>query len=574
MKSLINNIKENFRAYIIVLFIGAAFAYMIIPSSGTSIQKQHNTEKSSGSEVWTCSMHPQIKMPEKGDCPICGMDLIIQKNTDTNTSPYVIKMRPEAIELANIQTSIVGSTNSPGKKIILQGEVKIDESRNYSQTAHYGGRIEKLFIKAEGDKIYKGQKIASIYSPKMLTAQEEFIQAIDMKKQYPEIYTAARKKLINLKISKDEIKEIETTGIGLKYFTIESEYSGYITNKLINKGDYIKIGQTLYDIADMNKLWVEFDVYEKDLSFIKLGDIIEYKIQSIKSKTFKSKLIHIDPVIDTKTRVAKIRVLVNNKSKIIKAKMFAEGIISSKLNIKSSVMSINKSAVMWTGKRSVVYIKVNDGFEMREVILGESLGDKYLIESGIKVGDRVVTNGSFTVDAAAQLNNKYSMMNRPKNMKKTMFMGDKLSRKSKDKYFEFLNIYLNLKDLLVNDESKKASMVSKLGMKKLLEINPFLKNSEIKDLWNKHFDDLYLKMKKLSETQDIEKERILFINISEINIAIIKRIGKNKHNLYIQFCSMADHNNGAWWISENKEINNPYFGEKMLHCGETKTSIK
>lgn len=574
MKSLINNIKENFRAYIIVLFIGAAFAYMIIPSSDTSIQTHQHAEESSGSEVWTCSMHPQIKMPEKGDCPICGMDLIIQKNADTNTSPYIIKMRPEAIELGNIQTSIVGSTTSPGKKIILQGEVKIDESRNYSQTAHYGGRIEKLFIKAEGDKIYKGQKIASIYSPKMLTAQEEFIQAIDMKKQYPEIYTAARKKLINLKISKDEIKEIETTGIGLKYFTIESEYSGYITNKLINKGDYIKIGQTLYDIADMNKLWVEFDVYEKDLSFIKLGDIIEYKIQSIKSKTFKSKLIHIDPVIDTKTRVAKVRVLVNNKSKIIKAKMFAEGIINSKLEIKSSVISINKSAVMWTGKRSVVYIKVNDGFEMREVILGESLGDKYLIESGIKVGDRVVTNGSFTVDAAAQLNNKYSMMNRPKRMKETMFVGDKLSTKSKDKYFEYLNIYLKLKDLLVNDESKKASEVSKLGMKKLLEINPFLKNSAIKDLWNKHFDDLYLKMKELSETQDIEKERNLFINISETNIAIIKIIGKNKHNLYIQFCSMADHNNGAWWLSENKEINNPYFGERMLHCGETKTSIK
>ena len=182
---------------------------------------------------------------------------------------------------------------------------------------------------------------------------------------------------------------------------------------MIEIGQSVKQGQGLFKIADLQSLWAEFDVYENQIELIKNGQNIEIKTNALPNKTIASKVSFIDPVLDSKTRTVKLRVDLNNSKGLLKPGMFVEG----KLNVsmgKSMSLSVPASAILWTGKRSVVYIrsKPNESiFEMREVQIGTKTGSHYQVFEGLKSGDEIVTNGAFTVDAAAQLQGKKSMMN-------------------------------------------------------------------------------------------------------------------------------------------------------------------
>jgi len=171
----------------------------------------------------------------------------------------------------------------------------------------------------------------------------------------------------------------------------------------------------LFKIADLSKVWIMFDAYESDLQFLKKGERVSFTLQALPGKDYSGSIVFIDPVIDPVTRVAKIRVETGNLSGKLKPEMFATGIVSSTLNEFPDNIVIPKSAVLWTGKRSIVYVKQpgNDEpvFKMREIELGPMLGESYLVTGGLSEGEEVVTSGTFSVDAASQLEGKPSMMN-------------------------------------------------------------------------------------------------------------------------------------------------------------------
>ncbi len=174
-------------------------------------------------------------------------------------------------------------------------------------------------------------------------------------------------------------------------------------------------GTVLFDIADLSQVWVMFDAYESDLMFLSKGDKITFAIQALPGKTFTGSIAFIDPVIDTVTRVAKVRVEVNNAAGSLKPEMFATGIVKANLAEYANSIIIPRSAVLWTGKRSIVYVRklVNEEsvFSMREIELGPMLGNSYVVTDGLSEGEEIVTQGTFSVDAAAQLEGKPSMMN-------------------------------------------------------------------------------------------------------------------------------------------------------------------
>jgi Cu(I)/Ag(I) efflux system membrane fusion protein len=182
----------------------------------------------------------------------------------------------------------------------------------------------------------------------------------------------------------------------------------------------------LFEIADLSKVWVMFDAYESDLQFLRKGENIAFSLQALPGRDFKGNIVFIDPVIDPVTRVAKVRVETGNQSGNLKPEMFATGIVSSTLNEYRDNLVIPKSAVLWTGKRSVVYVRQADTdepvFKMREIELGPSLGESYVVISGLSEGEVIVTQGTFSVDAAAQLEGKPSMMN-PKQEKTSAMPG-------------------------------------------------------------------------------------------------------------------------------------------------------
>jgi membrane fusion protein, copper/silver efflux system len=406
--------KKKSIIYSGLIIVGFFFGWLMFHSPHKAEKKLQDTEQSSKASIWTCSMHPQIRMSAPGKCPICGMDLIPLNQGIDEVDSGAIQLTKEAAELANVQTSVV-MHRKPVKEVRLYGKVQADERSIQSQVAHFAGRIEKLMVNFTGEGVRKGQIMALIYSPGLITAQQELVEAVKTKQQQPEIYEAAKEKLNQWKLTGKQIADIESSGNVQNDFEIVSNSTGIVTARRVNSGDYINQGSVLFEVADLSNVWIIFDAYESDMPFLKINDRISFTVQALPGINFSGKIIFIDPVLDPVTRVSKVRVEINNTSGKLKPEMFATGIVYTSLTEYSDKLIIPRSAVLWTGKRSIVYVKQPRTdefiFKIREIELGPMLGDSYVIMKGLNEGEEVVTQGAFSVDAAAQLEGKPSMMN-------------------------------------------------------------------------------------------------------------------------------------------------------------------
>ena len=373
----------------------------------------HSAEEAK-KEVWTCSMHPNIRMEEPGKCPICAMDLIPLSSMSSSVSDAMaVHFTKEAAQLANVQTSVVSAQN-PEMELRLYGKVQADERLLQNQVAHISGRVEKLLVNFTGEPVRKGQKLAVIYSPELVTAQQELLEAAKTKQTQPEIYEAAKEKLRQWKLSDAQISAIENSHNIQSNIDIEATTSGIVTDRRINMGDYVSAGTVLYEVSDLSRVWVLFDAYESDLPFLKQGDKLSFTIQALPGNLFGGIVRFIDPVIDPVNRVAKVRVEIGNPGGKLKPEMFATGIVKSNLAEYKGKLVIPASAVLWTGKRSIVYVKQAGDepiFNLREVELGPKLSESFVILAGLNDGEEIATQGAFSIDAAAQLEGKPSMMN-------------------------------------------------------------------------------------------------------------------------------------------------------------------
>jgi Cu(I)/Ag(I) efflux system membrane fusion protein len=405
----------------IALGTGLFLGWLFFHNPHNPVGQQGQTIKDSKATIWTCSMHPQIRMTEPGKCPICGMDLIPLIQNAAPVDSEAIQLSKEAIQLANVLTSAV-TRQAPVKEIRLYGKVQADERLLQSQVAHIPGRIEKLLVNFNGESVAKGQTLALIYSPELVTAQQELIEAVKTKQSQPDIYEAAKEKLRQWKLTEEQISMIESSGIVKNIIETVSSTNGIVTAIRVKNGDHVTEGTILYDVADLSKLWVMFDAYEGDLEFLNKGNKLAFTLQALPGMNFTGLITFIDPVIDPVTRVAKVRVEVNNETGKLKPEMFATGIASANLSAYRNNVVIPRSAVLWTGKRSIVYVKlpgIEPVFKLRDIELGPMLGDSYVVINGLLEGEEIVTQGAFSIDAAAQLEGKPSMMNHKGDNKKT-----------------------------------------------------------------------------------------------------------------------------------------------------------
>jgi len=371
----------------------------------------------SGETIYTCSMHPQIRQNEPGLCPICAMELVpvasIQAD-DEAIDLNEIQISESAVKLADIQTAIV-KRGVPEKTVHLLGKVKADERNMAELTARFGGRIEKLFVNYTGQHVQNKEKLGIIYSPELITAQKELLEALKFEETNPSFYKAARSKLKLWDLTDEQIDAIEKNEAPKLYFDILSPISGTVTKRHIAIGDYVKEGSALFEVIDLTNVWVMFEAYETDLPWIKIGDKIEFTLQSSPGKTLSGKVSYIDPFIDATTRIAQVRVEMANSDLTLKPGMFASGILESSITKNSNELLIPKSAILWTGKRAVVYVKVPNrqipSFLYREITLGPDAGNFYVVAEGLSEGEEIAINGVFKIDASAQLAGKPSMMN-------------------------------------------------------------------------------------------------------------------------------------------------------------------
>lgn len=413
MKNIISNKYVRFS---FILIGGIFLGWLFFHSPAKTEDKHNHTAEAAKSTIWTCAMHPQIRMSEPGKCPICGMDLIplSQGGGDTTTDPNAIHMTDAAAQLANVLTSVVSKQN-PVKDIRLYGKVQSDERLLQSQVSFLPGRIEKLFVNFTGEAVRKGQTLALIYSPDLVTAQQELLETAKTKQSQPALYEATKDKLRQWKLTETQIASIESSGKVKNNFEVFANTTGIVSARRVNNGDYVSPGSVLFDVADLSHVWVMFDAYESDLPYLSQGQKVSFTIQALPGKDFAGNISFIDPVLDPVTRVARVRVEINNVNGKLKPEMFATGIVKANLNQYQGKLVIPKTAVLWTGKRSIVYVKQTGtgqpSFKMREIELGPMLGNSYVVMNGLADGEEIVTEGAFSVDASAQLEGKSSMMN-------------------------------------------------------------------------------------------------------------------------------------------------------------------
>lgn len=379
------------------------------------ISEAHTNEQ--GEVIYTCSMHPNVEQPEPGNCPICGMELIPRSREAGQAeeeNPYELTMTAQAAKLADIQTTKV-EKETASKRIRIPGKVTVDERRISNVTAHFPGRITNLYVDFTGARIEEGERLASIYSPQLLSAQRELIETRRHKESNRALYEATRRKLELWELPDDEIRKIEKSGEVIREIDIVSPAEGYVLERNISRQDHVMEGTVMYKIVNLSSVWLTFDVYESDIANVEAGDRISFSVESYPGETFEAEVTYINPTLDPQTRTATVRAETDNPDRRLKPEMLAEGVLTSKVADGREQLLVPKSAVLWTGERSVVYVKKPDAgkptFEFREVVLGQRVGDKYVVKSGLRPGEAVVTHGNFKIDSAAQLSGKASMMN-------------------------------------------------------------------------------------------------------------------------------------------------------------------
>lgn len=442
-------------------------------SDGGTADHSTHTEKAEP-ETWTCSMHPQIQLPKPGKCPICFMDLIPLESGDDEGGEREISVSPYSAKLMELETTEV-VRQFAAAEVRMVGKIDYDETRVAFISSWVPGRIDRLFVDYTGIPVKKGDHLAELYSPELITAQEELLQAIralEKMKDSPsrllldtaeKTITATREKLRLWGFTAGQIAEIERRGTPNDHMTITSPATGIVIHKNVQEGVYVQTGSKIYTIADLSTVWIQLDAYESDLNWLRYGGVVEFTTETYPGKTFEGTISFIDPIINTSTRTAKVRVIVDNPTLKLKPGMFVRAIARPKVAQDGNVMNaglagkwispmhpevikddpgscdvcgmplvtaeslgyvseseanapllIPVSAAMKTGKRAVVYVEIPDKekptYEGREVQIGVRLGDFYVVESGLEEGERVVTRGAFKLDAELQLRAKPSMM--------------------------------------------------------------------------------------------------------------------------------------------------------------------
>ncbi len=559
---------KKYIIYIVLLIAGIVIGKFALSGEKTH-EHSHTEEATTQATTWTCSMHPQIQQPEPGDCPICGMDLIPAQEATSELSSDQFRMTENAVALANIQTTKVSEGTSASSALQLTGTIEANEKTNAIQTAHFGGRIEKLYVNITGEEVRKGQRIALIYSPELVTTQQELITAMRMKESQPALYKAVRNKLKLWKLTEAQIQQIETSKKVSSKFPIYASVSGVVTEKMVEEGNHVMEGGALFKVSNLKTVWASFDAYENQISSLKKGDNISITTNANPNEKISATISFIDPVLNTKTRTVAVKVELNNRDQNLKPGMFVTGTLESTKE-QSAAIRIPKTAILWTGKRSVVYVKTSANepiFEAREVTLGNASVDQYEVLSGLSSDDEIVSNGAFTVDAAAQLQGKKSMMNSnsPSHTSKEMTFDAELEKS----FQPVLKSYIELKDAFVKSDTALTAEKSKAFQNALEKLT-----SSQRETLNTYWSVLHKTSKSINTNTALEHQRKSFQTISDHMIAILENFKTLDQELTVQFCPMANNDKGAYWLSNETQIRNPYFGDAMLTCGEVKRVLK
>jgi membrane fusion protein, copper/silver efflux system len=438
-----------------------------------------NSVSTVAGSIFTCPMHPQIRQPAPGRCPICGMELVPASSGAADLKEFSVKIEPAQRRLANIQTAQAESSTLQAT-LTTVGAIAIDESRQATIAAYIDGRLERLFADYTGVEVAKGDHLAVIYSPQLYGAQVEYVEArrassassgLPAVRQAQEALAAnTRQRLREFGMTDAQITELENSGKAQSRLTIYAPQGGTVVEKLAVEGNYVKSGDPIYRIAELSTVWLMLKLFPEDATRIRFGQRVEAAIQSLPGETLIGRVAFIDPTVDPKTRSVGVRVELINVRGQLRPGDYASATITLPIGPQGKVydadlagkwispmhpqivreasgqcpicgmdlvptskygftdeplpqpesLHVPRQAVLLAGGNSIVYVESTPGeFEIRPVTIGPILRDKIVVLEGLKAGEEVATAGNFLIDSQMQLAGKPSLIDPTRAMAKS-----------------------------------------------------------------------------------------------------------------------------------------------------------
>lgn len=570
-------------------------------------------------ERWyTCSMHPQVRTTDPNEkCPICAMDLIpvpVGDGDDGDPSLPRLSVSPRSAALMQVETAPV-ERRPVSASLLLYGKVDLDETRLRHIAAWVPGRLEKLYVDTTGETVRTGEPMVEIYSPVLVAAQQELLQALDAVSRLPEgaspshragaeaLAAAARDKLRLLGLSGDQVEEIARRGTVEDRLTLKAPAAGVVTAREATEGMYVATGQRIYSIADLAHLWVNLEVHEREVAWLRVGQPVSFTVRALAGESFQGRVAFIHPEVDESARTVRVRVNLPNPGGRLKPGMFVSGEVQAPVR-DADPLVIPASAPLITGRRAVVYVQEPDAerptFIGREVVLGPRAGAVYVVREGLEEGELVVVRGNFKIDSELQLRGRPSMMapgggappvhhhggpatghdhgsrgpaqtpeveppvrhvheSPPQEIEAPEAFGEQVGA--------LVRANFGLVKELSDDDPAGAKRAAEEILAVLGEAEADRLPGRVRDLWAPLSARMRTGLARLLEQRELDDMRRHFETFSDALTDAVRRFGTGSvAPVYRAVCPMVE-GRDAFWLQRDRPITNPYHGARMYSCG-------